>query len=35
MPGTSQEASRDVTNVSDLETTELKSGASDEVAWTG
>jgi quercetin dioxygenase-like cupin family protein len=25
----------DVTNVSDLETTELKSGASDEVAWTG
>jgi quercetin dioxygenase-like cupin family protein len=25
----------DVVNVSDLETTELKSGASDEVAWTG
>jgi len=25
----------DVTNVSDLETTELKSGASNEVAWTG
>jgi quercetin dioxygenase-like cupin family protein len=25
----------DVTNVADLETTELKSGASDEVAWIG
>jgi quercetin dioxygenase-like cupin family protein len=25
----------DVTNVSDLETTELKSGASDEVVWVG
>jgi quercetin dioxygenase-like cupin family protein len=25
----------DVTNVSDLETTELKSGSSDEVAWVG
>jgi quercetin dioxygenase-like cupin family protein len=29
------EAAMNVTNISDLETTELKSGASDEVTWTG
>jgi hypothetical protein len=31
----SPEAVINVTNLSDLETTELRSGASDEVAWVG